>query len=102
MFDPLDGLEDAIDKLAASEAPVDALRLSRLAERLECQRLRAVRAFDRSAAWLEDGSLSAAAYLRHRGRMTHGEAATSVRLARRLEQLPETADAFAAGAVNRH
>ncbi len=75
---------------------------SRLAERLECQRLRAVRAFDRSGAWLEDGSLSAAAYLRHRGRMTHAEASTSVRLARRLERLPETADAFAAGAVNRH
>ena len=74
MFDPLDELEAAIDKLGASEAPVDVLRLTKLSERLEYQRLRAVAAFDRSGAWLDVGCLSAASYLRHRGRMTHGNA----------------------------
>ena len=102
MFDPLDELEEAIDKLGASEAPVDVLRLTKLSERLEYQRLRAVAAFDRSGAWLDVGCLSAASYLRHRGRMTHGNAAASVSLARRLEALPETVHAFAAGEIDRH
>ena len=102
MFDPLDELEAAIDKLGASEASVDVLRLTKLSERLEYQRLRAVAAFDRSGAWLDVGCLSAASYLRHRGRMTHGNAAASVSLARRLEALPETLQAFAAGEIDRH
>ena len=43
MFDPLDDLDAAIDKVAASEATVDVARLTMLVERLEFQRLRAVR-----------------------------------------------------------
>ena len=50
MFDPLDLLEEAIDKLAASEATVDVARLTTLVERLEFQRLRAVRARSIGAA----------------------------------------------------
>jgi len=50
MFDVLDDLEVAIDKVAASEARLDVERLSRLAERVEFQRLRAVSAFERSGA----------------------------------------------------
>ena len=101
MFDPLDVLEEAIDKVAASEATVDVARLTMLVERLEFQRLRAVREVDRSGAWQADGALTMAAWLRHRCRMTHGAAAASVRLARRLESLRQTSDAFAAGAISR-
>ena len=105
MFDPMDLVEEAIDKLAASEVAgeggVDVARLTMLVERLEFQRLRAVREVDRSGAWQADGALTMAAWLRHRCRMTHGAAAASVQLARRLESLPATSEAFAAGAISR-
>jgi Domain of unknown function (DUF222) len=102
MFDPVDVLEDAVEKLAAAEAPADLVRLSRVIERLEFQRLRAVAHMDRTGSYAEDGMLSAAAWLRHRCHMTYGSAAASVALARKLERLPETAAAFAAGEVSRH
>ena len=101
MFDPLDDLEAAVDKLAASEAAVDVPRLARLAERLEFQRLRAVAALDRSGAWRAEGALTTASWLREHCRLTHGAANASVRLARRLDILPTTAIAFEAGAISR-
>jgi Domain of unknown function (DUF222) len=101
MFDTLDELEAAVDKLAASEAEPDVARLSRLAERLEYQRLRAVAALDRGGAWQADGALSSASWLREHCRLTHGAATASVRLARRLESMPATSDAFEAGAISR-
>ena len=101
MFDPLDDLEAAVDKLAASEAAVDVPRLARLAERLEFQRLRAVAALDRSGAWRAEGALTIASWLREHCRLTHGAANASVRLARRLDLLPTTAIAFEAGAISR-
>jgi Domain of unknown function (DUF222)/HNH endonuclease len=101
VFDTLDELEVAIEKLAASEAEPDVARLSQLAERLEFQRLRAVAALDRSEAYVAGGALTAAAWLRHRCRMTHGAAAASVSLARKLDLLPEMSEAFAAGDVTR-
>ena len=101
MFDPLDDLEAAIDKVAASEATLDLARLSMLVERVEFQRLRAVRTLDRSDAWQADGALTTAAWLRHRCRMTHGAAVATVRLARRLESLPAASNAFEAGEITR-
>jgi hypothetical protein len=101
MFDVLDELEEAIDKVAAGEADVDVVRLSRLAERLEFQRLRAVRRLDRSRRYAADGALSAAGWLRHRCQMTYGAAAGSVAVARKLDVLPALSDAFAAGEVTR-
>jgi Domain of unknown function (DUF222) len=78
------------------------VRLSRVIERLEFQRIRAVAHLDRTASYIDDGALSAASWLRHHCRLTFGAAAASVRLARKLERLPETAAAFAAGEVSRH
>jgi hypothetical protein len=101
MFDVLDELEEAIDKLAAGEADVDVVRLSRLAARLEFQRLRAVRRLDRSRRYAADGALSAAGWLRRHARMTYGAAGASVALARKLDVLPALAEAFAAGEVTR-
>jgi hypothetical protein len=101
MFDPLDDLDAAVDKLAASEAAVDVARLARLAERLEFQRLRAVAALDRSGAWRAEGAHTTASWLREHCRLTHGAANASVRLARRLDMLPATAIAFEAGAISR-
>ena len=101
MFDALTELEHAIDKVAAEVLPVDVERMCRLADRVEFLRVRAIGAFDRSAVWQDDGSLSAAAALRVRCRMSQGHAHRAVALARKVEQLPATAEAFAAGEISR-
>src|SRR5512140_641416 len=100
MFDVLDGLEAAVDKLAAEDGFVDVVRLSRLAERIEFQRLRAVAAFDRSGSWAAEEFPSSASALRAKTRCSNGQAFHSVVLSRKLEDLPETAAAFAAGEIS--
>ena len=50
MFDVLDELETAIDKVAASEQSVDVERICRLSERVEFLKLRAIRDYELSCA----------------------------------------------------
>ena len=101
MFDVLDELEGAVDKVAADECTLDVERLSRLAERVEFLRLRAIGQYDRSGGWAADGYVSTASALRARTRCTSGSAHRSVDLARKLQRLPETAAAFGAGEITR-
>ena len=67
MFDVLDELEAAVEKLATCEAETDLARLSQLVERLEYQRLRAIAAFDRqwrvAGRWCADDRVLAACEL---------------------------------------
>ena len=102
MFAPLDELETAIDKVAASEYSVDVERICQLAERVEFLKLRAIRDYELSCAWQAEGFASTASALRSKCRMQHGIAHSSILLARKLEALPETAAAFAAGDISRH
>ena len=99
MFDVLDDLETAIDKLAADEGVVDVERISALVERLEFQRLRTVGAYDRSCGWAAEGFVSASSALRAKLRCSHSHAFRSVRLARKLASLGEVAAAFNRGEV---
>ena len=69
----------------------------KLCERVEFLRVSAVGAYDRSGAWELDGFQSAAAGLRSKCRIESARARSTVRLARRLEELPEVSAAFAAG-----
>src|SRR5437899_2850144 len=101
MFDVLDELDDAIQKMIASEPCGDVERVSRLAEQVEFLRLREIAAFDRSCQWQADGHVSAASALRAKCRTSHGSARRSIELARKLEHLPETAAAFASGEISR-
>jgi hypothetical protein len=55
----------------------------------------------RSGAWLDDGAVSTAAWVREHCRVAHGVARATVDLARTLESLPETSEAFAAGDISR-
>ena len=99
MFDPVEELEAALDKLAAADATDDVVRLRRLLDRLEFEWLRRVRELDRSGNWPQ--RLSVAGWLRDRCRMTQGAARSAVQLARRLEDLPATAEAFGRGEISR-
>jgi hypothetical protein len=101
MFDPLDELEAAIDKLAAHDFGVDLMRLRKLADRLEYEWLRKVRAHDRSMDWAADDAVSPAAWLRSKVGVAPGYARATVVLARKLEQFPLMSEAFARGDVAR-
>ncbi len=63
--------------------------------------LNKVAAYDRSGEWALDGYLNAASALRDRCRMNHGVARGHVELARKLQQLPVVAEAFAEGEISR-
>jgi Domain of unknown function (DUF222)/HNH endonuclease len=101
MFDVLDELEQAVEKIAAHECAADVVRMRRMIERLEHAWLRHVRDAEVRGDWLAEGFMNTASWLRERCRMTHGAAAASVSLARSLERLPHTADAFANGDISR-
>jgi len=55
---------------------------------------------DRSGAYLDDGSVSPAAWLRRNCRMNQSAAQRVVHLARQLAALPATADAFGTGEIS--
>ena len=63
--------------------------------------LRQVAEYDRSDDWRAEGYVSAANALRHACRMNPGVARGHVELARKLEELPELAEAFDRGEVSR-
>jgi hypothetical protein len=95
------GLAAAIDKTLAYEGDLDPVEMCRLAERMEFLRVRALRRYERSQDWRAEGFLSAAAAVRSKCNVTHGAASSALKLGERLEQLPETAAAFAAGEITR-
>ena len=57
--------------------------------------------YDRSGEWAGHGFASAASAIASRCRMAPAVAGATVRLARRLEHLPETANAFEKGEISR-
>jgi len=81
-----------LEALAAERRDLDAR---------EAAWLRRVASYDRSGQAHADGYLGAAAALRDACHLDPGVAGGHVNLARKLEQLPITADAFADGAISR-
>jgi hypothetical protein len=94
-------LEKAIDKVAADESTRDVERMCRLAARVESLRLRAIGEFDHSGDWRVNDFLTSVSALRYTVRMSAGHARRAVDIARKLDALPELAEAFAAGDVSR-
>ncbi|MDP9334426.1 MAG: 13E12 repeat family protein, partial [Actinomycetota bacterium] len=62
--------------------------------------LKKVAAYDRSGDWSADGFLNAASALRAMCRIDQGVARAHVELARKLEDLPQVAAAFARGEIS--
>ena len=56
-----------------------------------------VRRFEKSGVWAEDGALSIVDWLKSNGKLSGGAAMERVSMARQLEKLPETAQAFQRG-----
>jgi Domain of unknown function (DUF222) len=105
---PLDILAAATDQVAAEEGiqllpssrqQEDLLQLRKAIDRLEAEFCRRLASFDRTQAYAPTGALSTAAWLRWECRLDPGAASERVRLARSLDLLPGTRDAFAAGEI---
>ncbi|WP_157944015.1 HNH endonuclease signature motif containing protein [Blastococcus atacamensis] len=101
-------LRSALDELtgiAFGDLSEDALLdlvgdLSVTANRVAAALTSAVRAADRREAYRRDGAVSMKAWLRGSCRMAPEQATATVSTGRRLEQLPETAAAFASGEIS--
>lgn len=100
-------INDGLDELAADGVdPADSGEARRLAEGLEAVRrrldsmgLELLRAIDQRGLHLADGHHSAKTMLRHVAALSPAEATTRARCADALDDLPELAARYAAGAV---
>jgi hypothetical protein len=101
MFDAFEDLQDAFDKFAGSEQPVDLGQMRRFADRVEFEWLRRVREHDRTMEWAVEDSASPAAWLRSHVRVAPSEARATIQVARKLDKFPGLADAFSTGDVSR-
>ena len=81
-----------LEELAAERRAIDAR---------EAAWLEQVHKYDASGEWRDDGYRSCAAALRHRCHLTAGMAHATVKLARRLHDLPAVRDAFHRGELSR-
>jgi len=108
-LDPLAELEYAIDELAevdhrevsGHERRTRLMRLQRLQNRVDAERLRLVEVADRSGDALAVGAVNTKAWLHHECGLAKGAAGRDVRAARRLQEFPAWTAAYAAGSVNR-
>ncbi len=99
-------LTSALDELAAEDIRNvgvgalgdDLVALRRAADRLEAEFTRRLAAFDRRGGAAAE-ALPTVAWLRHHCHFSHSVASARVGVARRLDELPETAAAFAAGDI---
>ena len=101
----MSSLRSALDELRADDVgdlPLgqlgdDLVELRAVAEALEAEWIRRLQVFDARRGWAVDGSLSLAAWLRARCRMTGAAATDRSRLARSLREMPLTQRAFSDG-----
>ncbi len=108
-LDPLAELEYAIDELAevdhragtGHERRTRLMRMQRLQNRVDAERLRLVEVVDRSGDALAAGAVNTKAWLHHECGLAKGQAGRDVHAARRLEEFPAWTAAYAAGAVSR-
>src|SRR4051812_46965424 len=97
-------LHETIDELAAADLRYgslgeDLVALEQVRARLDAEAARRLREFDRSGEWAAHGSRSAAAFLVPKTRCARGAAHRRVRVARDVDALEQTADAWAGGAL---
>jgi hypothetical protein len=101
VFDVLDALDRAVDKVAASEAIDDIARLRKLIDRLEFEFTKQVGHVADTGEYRDAGYLTAASWLRNTCNMSPGVASTTVKLASTLKHMPLLAEAFSAGEISR-
>jgi hypothetical protein len=101
---PLDRIRREIEALPAWLArqrdedlgPV-AIELREFVDRSEGLSAEVLRRFEKSGAWAQDGALDMVSWLKSNGKLSGSAAMERVAMARQLEKLPETANAFQRG-----
>jgi Domain of unknown function (DUF222) len=103
----MSSLGSAIDELAVEDLDAtptafadDLVELARARERLDAEWLRRLAVFDARQGAGGDEVLSTQCWVRRHCRMTAGAARERVSVARRIDEVPETAAAFAAGEID--
>jgi len=74
-----------------------AIELREFIDRSEGISADVVRRFEKSGAWAQDGALDMVSWLKSNGKLSGSAAMERVSMARQLERLPETAQAFQRG-----
>ena len=94
----------AVDDYAAELRRVDGARLGKglietraLKDRVEAVFAEGLRRFDQSGEYVADGAIDLVAWLRAKCKLSGGAAAERVGIARQLQHLPQTSQAFATG-----
>jgi hypothetical protein len=87
---------NSIDDASLGEPLID---IREVIDRSESVFADGVRRFDKSGEYKADGALSLTAWLRWKCKLSGGAAAERVGVARQLEKLPKTEEAFASGAL---
>ncbi|HSP65026.1 MAG TPA: DUF222 domain-containing protein [Candidatus Deferrimicrobium sp.] len=103
--DPVEALAHAVDAVAVQSIADmsdhalgdDLVAIRRQIDRLEAQFLRRLRPFDSHQGALSEGAASTVSWLRATQGLTGAAAAQRVRMARFLEDLPQTTASFEAG-----
>ena len=88
---------ETLAELPAARIEEDFAELQRVVELLEVERLRRLAEIDRRRLFQRDGYLSAASWLASTHKVAWGAAREHVRIARALEEMPETRRALEAG-----
>lgn len=91
---------ESAEPRSEAETAGDLVAIGVLIERLEASRVGLLCDLDSSGAYLADGAVSPAAWLRSRARMGHGAARDRMALGRSLPEMPSTAGAFSRGEIS--
>ena len=92
--------EEDLTSSPAESMGDDQIALHRIGNRVQAEALRRLRRFDRGQGYASSGALSARAWLRWKCNLLDKAASDQVNVARALESLPQTSEAFADGDIS--
>src|ERR1700740_1582641 len=103
---PIERIKAALDEMPAwmarkpgSELGTVVLECREIVNRTEGLSAEATRRFEKSGGYRDDGALGIVPWLKERTKLSGGDAAVHVQVARQLEQLPRTEEALARGEI---
>src|SRR5438270_633255 len=96
----IDELECEIQRVHDAGLGDELVEIRRVCNRLEAVFAHALVRFDHAREFATDGAVSTVSWLRHRCRLSSGNAAEKVTLARRLAELPGTDAALTSGVID--
>jgi hypothetical protein len=99
MKEALDGLPGWLRHIDDTELGAGLIEMREVIDRTEAAFADGLRRFDKSGEFKTDGALSVVAWLRWKCKLSGGAAAERVAVARQIDKLPQTGEAFAKGEV---